>query len=152
MKTEIKKLEHGRFASFYGYGNQPEETAMTKMFKWCEKRNIDLSKGKHHVFGFNNPNPVEGLTEYGYEFWVSVDKDEKPEEDVRIIEFMGGIYATTICSGVEKIFKTWQELIAWCKDNNMKFGYHQPLEKIIESITDVQNIVIEIYLPVIFDE
>ena len=81
MKTEIKKLEHGRFASFYGYGNQPEEAAMTKMFKWCDKRNIDLSKGKHLVFGFNNPNPVEGVTEYGYEFWVSVDKDEKPEEE-----------------------------------------------------------------------
>ena len=63
MKTEIKKLEHGRFASFYGYGNQPEETAMTKMFKWCEKRNIDLSKGKHHVFGFNNLRHAKGNAE-----------------------------------------------------------------------------------------
>jgi len=35
MKPEIKKLEPGRFASFYGFGKQPEETAMTKLFIWC---------------------------------------------------------------------------------------------------------------------
>lgn len=152
MKVEIKKLGRSRFVSFYGYGNQPEETAMTKMFKWCENRKIDLAKGELNVFGFNNPNPVEGATDYGYEFWVSVDKNEKPEEDIRIIEFMGGTYATKVCSGAESIFKSWQELIAWCKENNMKFGYHQPLEKIIGNISDVQNIVVEIYLPVILDD
>lgn len=151
MKVEIKKLEPGRYASFYGFGNQPEETAMTKLFKWCEKKNINLSDGKYQVFGFNNPNPVEGLTEYGYELWISVDKNEKPESDFRIVEFMGGTYATTICKGAENIFRTWQELFEWCKENKIKFGYHQPLEKIIQNITDINNIVIELYLPVIVD-
>ncbi len=152
MKAKIKKLEPGRFASFYGFGSQPEEAAMTKMFNWCEKKNISFNDAKYHVFGFNNPNPMEGLTEYGYEFWISVDKNEKPEGDTRIIEFMGGTYATTICSGAENIFKNWKELFEWCKENKMKFGYHQPLEKIVESITDVQNIVVELYLPIIVDE
>ncbi len=151
MKVEIKKLEHGRFASFYGFGNQPEETAMTKMFKWCEKNNINPNDGRHQLYGFNNPNPVEGSAEYGYEFWLSADNNEKPDEDVRIIEFMGGTYAAATCNGAENIFKGWHELFGWCKENKMKFGYHQPLEKIVENILDVQNIVIELYLPVIVD-
>jgi effector-binding domain-containing protein len=89
--------------------------------------------------------------EYGYEFWIPVDKNEKPVDDVRIVEFMGGTYATTLCNGAESIFKNWQELFGWCKENKMEFGYHQPLEKMVENITDIQKIVVELYVPIIVD-
>ncbi len=122
MKVDIEKIEPGRFASFYGFGNRPEEEAMIKLVKWCDKRNIKLNNSENLIFGFNNPNPGFDSTEYGYEFWLKVSGNERPEEDVRIIEFNGGNYAVTECTGAENMLQTWQALFKWCVDNNYKLG------------------------------
>ena len=151
MEVGIKKIEPGRFASFYGFGKQPEEEAMNKLFKWCKKRNINIDENKNILFGFNNPNPVQGLSEYGYEFWLKVDEHERPEDDMRLIEYHGGNYAVAECTGALNMLQTWQALYKWCMDNKYRIGHHQPLERIVENISDISKIKIELCCPIVFN-
>ena len=149
MEVNIKKIEPGRFASFYGFGTQPEEEAIGKLLKWCQKRNISVDANKSMLLGFNNPNPSPESKEYGYEFWLKVDDNAKPEEEVRVIEYHGGSYAATECTGVMNIFNCWQALYKWCADNNYKIGYHQALEIIVENLFDIEKIKIELCCPIV---
>ncbi|MEJ2614701.1 MAG: GyrI-like domain-containing protein [Ignavibacteriaceae bacterium] len=149
MEVNIKKIEPGRFISFYGFGKQPEEEATNKLLKWCKERNISIDDNKNVIYGFNNPNPTKDSPEYGYEFWLEVGMDEKPEGDARLIEYHGGNYAVTECTGVENMFQTWQALYKWCKDNKYKIGHHQALERIIDNFSDINKIKFELCCPVI---
>ncbi|MBK7103782.1 MAG: GyrI-like domain-containing protein [Ignavibacteriae bacterium] len=151
MEVNIKKIEPNRFASFYGFGKQPEEEAMNKLLRWCQKRNINIDDRENIIYGFNNPNPTPEISEYGYEFWFKVNIDERPEEDVRIIEYHGGNYAIAECIGAENMFQTWQALYKWCVDNKYRIGHHQALERIIENISDINKIRIELCCPVILN-
>lgn len=149
MHVVMRKIAPGRFASFYGFGSQPEEDAMRQLFVWCQRRNISLEDKTNVPFGFNNPNPIPESAEYGYEFWLQVDNAARPEEDVRIIEYHGGDYAVTECLGLQDMLRTWQALYKWCLDNNYKIGHHQALERIVENLTDLQKIKIELCCPVV---
>jgi hypothetical protein len=53
MEISIRTIEPNRFASFYGYGKQPEVEAMNKLLKWCQKRNINIDDNKNIIYGFN---------------------------------------------------------------------------------------------------
>ena len=149
MQVNIRKIEPGRFASFYGFGKNPEEEAMNKMLMWCKKRNITIDDNKNILFGFNNPNPISESSEYGYEFWLKVDENARPESDVRLIEYHGGNYAVTECIGVQNMLTSWQALYKWCLDNKYKIGYHQSLERIVANIMDIDKIKIELCCPVV---
>jgi DNA gyrase inhibitor GyrI len=149
MEVNIKRIEQNRFASFYGFGKQPEEEAMNKLVNWCKKRNIAIDDNKNIIFGFNNPNPIPESPEYGYEFWLKVDKNERPEEDVRVVEYHGGNYAVTECVGAQNMLQSWQALYKWCVDNKYKIGHHQALERIVENISDINKIKIELCCPVV---
>lgn len=148
MDVLLKKLNPGRFASFYGFGKEPEQQALQEMNAWCQEQNIDLQNNQNLIYGFNNPNPNATSDEYGYEFWLLVDETKKPQNNVRIIEFNGGYYAVTECVGVQNLLQSWQSLYAWCIENKHKLGYHQALERIVGNITDINHIKIELCCPV----
>lgn len=118
------------------------------MLGWCKKRGFSIDDKNNLIFGFNNPNPVPGKPDYGYEFWFKVDENEKPEDDIRIVEFNGGNYAVAECTGPLNLPQSWRALYRWCSENNYKHGYHQPLERIRENITDIEKMKIELYCPV----
>jgi len=80
------------------------------MLNWCEKRNFIIGDDRNIIYGFNNPNPTSETSEYGYEFLLKVERDEKPEDDVRVIEYHGGSYAVTECTGAQGILQSWQAL------------------------------------------
>ena len=51
-----------------------------------------MDRGKHRLFGFNNPDPSAGSPNYGYEVWIVVDRDEMtPEDGVEIKAIPGGL-------------------------------------------------------------
>jgi len=56
LEVRVITLEPMRVASAYGFGEQPETQAWTKILAWASSQGYeDLSK--HRFFGFNNPNP-----------------------------------------------------------------------------------------------
>lgn len=151
MDVDIIQLEPMIAASFYAFGLEPEVEAMDKLMDWADSKHIMIDVEKHPVWGFNNPPPFEAQQPYGYECWLQVKPETRPEGDMRIILFMGGTYAMYRCEGIEHIREDWIALFDWCKKNNYILGTHQGLEQIIGR-NNLDSIEVNLYCPVVVTE
>jgi DNA gyrase inhibitor GyrI len=150
LDVRIVKLDPMRVASSYGFGSSPELIAFEKMHAFLKSKGLMEGYGtKHRHFGFNNPDPMPGSPNYGYEVWVTVDPEIEPEGEVRIIDFPGGLYAVTRIQGVEKIGETWKELARWREKSAYNQATHQWLENLLNPLeTDFGKFVFDLYLPI----
>jgi DNA gyrase inhibitor GyrI len=153
LNVQIINLEPMLAASVYAFGTNPEEKAWKKLAQWAEPKGFFDNINEHPIFGFNNPNPLSEGSKYGYELWMKVGPEIEPEEGVRIVEFNGGPYAVARCEALgepeKNIPSAWQSLADWCKKIELRFGYHQPLEKFIAGSDDPQNLVLDLYCPIV---
>ena len=94
LEVRIVKLEPMRVASFHAYSASPEGDAMGKLLAWAKPKGLLDPPGAHRIFGFNNPDPHPGSPNYGYEFWLAVGPDVKPEGELNLKDFPGGLYAS----------------------------------------------------------
>ena len=145
MKEEVIRivnLPEIKVAVFKGYGENPEDKASEKANKFIKENKL---VGFRH-FGFNNPDPQEGKSEYGYEIWVTVDKDY---EGVNSRIYKGGLYAS-ITTIMPDIGKTWGKLYNLVKeDDRYDFAYTEPKDdgvsdnQWLEECTDYEFFFIE---------
>jgi len=153
LEVRIVKLEPMRVASVYGFGKEPETEAVEKMNAYVERMGYFDNRGKHRIFGFNNPDPSPGSPNYGYEQWVIVGPEAEPEDGVRILGFDGGKYAVTRCEvlggNYDVIGATWKKLVAWREDSKYKCGHYQWLEEnvSVEGLAE-GDFVLDLYLPI----
>jgi DNA gyrase inhibitor GyrI len=96
-EIRIITLPPMRIASFYAFGKNPETSACAKMIEWAEAHSCWLEPPAVRVFGFNNPDPADGSPNYGYEFWLTIGPEVHQEEDFKIKQFAGGLYAVMNC-------------------------------------------------------
>ena len=150
-EVRIVELEPMRFASFYGFGKEPEGIAWTKMEAWAKPRGMWQKLDEHPVFGFNNPDPSPGSPNYGYEVWLRVGPEVEPEDEMRIVEFNGGLYAVMRCpvpkGNYEVIGRDWKELVAWRENSKYHCGYHQWMEKSVYNDDPAIEFILDLYLP-----
>ena len=157
MYVRIVRLEPMRVISALGFGPSPEDQAWKMLMAWAKQHEQLDDIGTHRFFGFNNPNPSPGSPNYGYEQWMTVDDTQQPEGELRIIEFMGGLYAVARCKGVEQIYQTWQQLAAWPEDSHYKYGSHLCLEECLtpqmfvsgETPSVYEEAQFDLYLPIV---
>ena len=157
--VRIVELKPMRVASVWGFGPSPEEQAWTKLEAWARPKGLFDDPEKHPIFGFNNPNPSAGSPNYGYEVWMMVGPEVEPEEDVRILDFAGGLYAVTRCTvpkgNYDVIGADWKKLATWREDSKYRCGSHQWLERSVfipnwgmpEEMPDIE-FVMDLYLPI----
>jgi DNA gyrase inhibitor GyrI len=127
----IVELEPMRVAATLGFGSQPEIEAWDKLMTWA--RAINLLDGTQRFFGFNNPNPMPGSPNYGYEQWVTVGPDVEPLADVEIKDFEGGAFAVLRCNGLATIGEDWGRLAAWVEASRYRIDHRQSLEELLNS-------------------
>lgn len=155
LEVRIVELEPMRVASFYAFGDVPETAAWEKLFTWLEKNKPEDLKDRR-IFGFNNPNPSSGSPNYGYEFWLTVEPEAEPDEEMRIVEFSGGLYAVTRCEvkgdPYETIPTTWKELVQWLVNSKYKHAKHQWLEEHLwpppDQSQNIEELVLDLYAPI----
>jgi AraC family transcriptional regulator len=152
-EIRIVNLPPMRMASFYAFGESPETKAYDKMIKWAEAHSCWLVPPAVRVFGFNNPDPSEGSPNYGYEFWLTIGPEVQQDEDIKIKQFSGGLYAVMNCdvSGDpgEFIPTAWSKLVNWCESSHYHFGNHQWLEEhLTRNKTNQTAFVLDLYLPI----
>ena len=138
LDVRIVQLEPLRVVCAHGFGESPEPLAFEKMFAYAQSTGLDLDDEEVRWFGFNNPNPSPGSPNYGYEQWITADRDMTAEGDVEIKEFSGGLYAVTRCNSVNWIMATWKSLGAWLKESSYKMGQHQWLEECLTKPSSVK--------------
>ena len=148
LDVRIVRLEPTRVASFYGFGQSPEFEALEKLITWAKPKGMLEDRQRHRIFGFNNPGPSHGSPNYGYEFWITVGPEVKPEVDFRIQEFLGGLYAVTRCQGVDEITETWHQLAKWLVDSSHKPANQQCLEEHLSPL-DIHPYTFDLYAPII---
>ena len=153
LEVRIVKLEPMRVASVWGFGNSPEEQAWEKLMTWAKPKGLLDDLEQHRIFGFNNPNPSSGSPNYGYEFWITVGPDVEPEGELRIQEFLGGLYAVTRCEvrgeAHNTIPETWKRLIKWLVDSQYKQASHQWLEEHLGPVdTSLDELLLDLYAPI----
>ena len=147
----ILHLDAIRVASAYGFGTSPEEIAWAKLVTWATPRGLLDDLKAHPIFGLNNPYPSAPNEPYGYEFWIKVGPDAEPDGDIRIGEFLGGIYAVARCQVQgcpERIAQGWHELVAWCQENNHPLATHHAVEQFLTSPGDVNSLVLDLCCPI----
>jgi len=151
--VQIIKLEPMRFASFYGFGKEPETIAWNKLEAWAKPREMWQKFEKHPVFGFNNPDPSPVSPNYGYELWIRVGPEVEADENMRITEFYGGLYAVMRCpvpkGDYEVIGKNWKKLVAWRENSRYHHGAHQWMEKSVENDDPEIEFILDLYLPIV---
>lgn len=129
--VKIIELPAFHYINFNGFGKSPELEAIEKLRNWLDQNQTTI--GKCRFFGFNNPDPMPGSENYGYEIWAEIPSGkEKLFPDVKF--FPGGLYAMLHCSGLlEEADKfipgSWQKLTAWLESSPYRLGQHQWLEE-----------------------
>ena len=89
---------------FKATSNTPEDDCWKKVNSFVKKYNLE---GFKH-YGFNNPAPEIDNPIYGYEMWISVEKNIiDPTIKIRI--FNGGLYAS-LTSFMLEIGESWGKL------------------------------------------
>jgi DNA gyrase inhibitor GyrI len=141
-----------RVASFRAVSETPEHDAGQKMRAWAEPRGLLEDVQEHPVFGFNNPDPTPDSDEYGYEFWIRIEPDMEPEDEISVKEFDGGLYAVTTCEvrgdPWNTIPEVWRELGEWTKTIGYGKGSHQWLEKAHVPTASDDDLVLDLYFPI----
>ncbi len=133
MASDIRivDLEPMRVAAALGFGPQPEIEAWDKLMTWARATNhLD---GTQRYFGFNNPNPMPGSPNYGYEQWMTVDPGVEPLPDIEIKDFEGGRYAVMRCNGLATIQEDWGRLAAWLESSRYRADDRPCLEELLSS-------------------
>ena len=148
IEIKIVELPSMRMISAYGFGAEPEGIAWEKIMAFAENNNINLADDSITTYGFNNPNPSKGSPNYGYEIWLPVAEDVKPEGDLRIVDFTGGLYAITNFKGLENIGEVWHEMVRWREGSKYKPAYHQCLEELLTYYVPPEEYVFNLYLPI----
>jgi DNA gyrase inhibitor GyrI len=158
FEVRIVKLEPIHVASLHGFGKEPENQAWEKLVAWAKPKGYLDDLKTHRIFGFNNPNPSPGSPNYGYEFWMVVDQDEKAEGEAAIKDFPGGLYAVSRCEIKDDPGKdipaAWQKLVRWRENSKYQQGRHQWLEEHVEPTeeggleTPGGKFTLDLYLPI----
>ena len=149
IEVRIVTLEPMRVASAYGFGEQPEEQAWSKLLTWAKSQGYeDLSQ--HRFFGFNNPNPSPGSPNYGYEQWMTVGPEAEGDDEIEIKEFQGGFYAVTRSEGLQNISENWQRLVIWREDTKYREAHHQWLEECFTPLAErLEDFVFDLCAPIV---
>ena len=131
QEVRIVELEPIRVAAALGFGPEPETEAWDKLMTWARATNhLD---GTQRYFGFNNPNPMPGSPNYGYEQWMTVGPDVQPLADVEIKSFEGGLFGVLRCESLATIEEDWGRLAAWLDASPCRTDERQCLEELLSS-------------------
>jgi len=134
ISVRIVRLEPQRVAMSYGFGTGPEGIAWEKMLAFVRAKGLDKDQQAHRYFGFNNPSPAPGSPNYGYEQWITVGPEVEGDDEIKIKDFGGGLYAVTHCK-LEHITDVWMQLVDWREKSRFRQANHQWLEEIITDPT-----------------
>ncbi|MBU7012639.1 MAG: effector binding domain-containing protein [Theionarchaea archaeon] len=156
--VSIVKLEPMRVASARAISETPEHSAWEKMRAWAEPKGLLQDIEKHPVFGFNNPNPSPGQKEYGYEFWIRVGPDVKPQGEIEIKDVEGGLFAVTTCNLKEELeseyfkktgcFESWKKMVDWVESSKYTPSNRQWLEKAHDPTASDDELILDLYCPI----
>jgi AraC family transcriptional regulator len=154
LDVQIKTLPPMRVATFAAYSPNPEIDARQELVAWAKSHGYWQEPPAVRIFGFDNPMPSEGSPNYGYEYWLTVGSEIQANDQIKIKDFSGGLYAVLRCdvtraNPYDVIPATWQKLVKWLETSHYKHGIQQWLEEeLTRNEENGQNFILDLYLPI----
>ncbi len=149
LAVRIERLPPMRVAWVRSVGATPEQDAWQLLSAWAAPAGFLADPVGHPVFGFNNPAAAAGVSEYGYEFWLGIDRDTVPPDPIGVKEFEGGLYAVTSCEVGPGMPERWKALLRWA--HTSRHGWRRDtheLEHLINPVSSPETMTVELCLPV----
>ena len=148
VDVRIERLGPMRVAWTRAVGRSPEQEAWNLLSAWARPAGLLDDPVAHPVFGFNNPPPVSGVAEYGYEFWVAIGSETHPPAGIGLKEFEGGLYAVTSCRLGPHMPQSWKALLRWVHTSQYTWRRAaQELERVVKPLAPPQETVVDLCLP-----
>lgn len=141
----IIDLPPEQVVSAYGYGEGPEDISGRVLRGFIRQMGWDDAElRRHRIYGFNNPDPAEGSTQYGYEQWITVDDGfvlpDQPGEDISLKTLLGGLYAALRSEGIPNPVK-WGKVVQWINGSEYQYdASRQWLEELIVDSTSLNSL------------
>ncbi|MDH5403515.1 MAG: effector binding domain-containing protein [Candidatus Heimdallarchaeota archaeon] len=152
FSVRIVELQKFEYVSFIAIGNHPEIEAFKKMTDWIKTQGYLDDMAQHPIYGFNNPDPKKGNSEYGYEVWIQVNSCDVKDEEVEIKIFPGGKYAVTTTKlfplNNDNVIPAWPRLVKWVESSEYECATHQWLEKALTPFAEEKDAYLDLYLPI----
>ncbi len=155
LDVRITSLPPMRIAYFNAYSEYPEIEARQQLLEWAKSHDHWQPAPAVRIFGFDNPTASEGSPNRGYEFWITVRAEISSDDQVKIKEFNGGLYAVLRCDVTKAdpfdvIPASWQKLVRWLESSHYQHGNHQWLEEELTRYEETgQNFILDLYLPIV---
>ncbi|WP_432667450.1 effector binding domain-containing protein [Wukongibacter baidiensis] len=146
--VRIIELKPMTVAWYRAISTSPEKDAWDVMLKWIKEQEL-WNIATTRYFGFNNPNPTQGSSEYGYEVWVTIPSGTVGSEEIKVKEFSGGLYAVT-SAFLYDIGERWEKLSSWVEKSDFQWAKHQWLEESIapSRVWHKENTQLDLYHPI----
>ncbi len=148
LDVRIEKMEPMRVASVRVISENPEQDAWEKLKLWAEANEYLGNTEEHPVFGFNNPNPSQDQTDYGYEFWMRVPPNTESEGEIEMKDFPGGFYAVITHDGLPNP-EVWMSLWNWVQSSSHEYRKTNELEKPHDPLASLDKMTFDLYLPIV---
>ncbi|MCL2158141.1 MAG: effector binding domain-containing protein [Oscillospiraceae bacterium] len=118
LKTEpdrIVRLSKMTMACYRAESESPETDCWKVIADFIEKNSLHERHGFRH-FGFNDPNPSDESSTYGYEMWIAIPEGVEVTAPLHKMEFDGGLYANATTTLSEIGEQSWK-LYDWANNN-----------------------------------
>jgi hypothetical protein len=103
-------------ASVHCIGNGAEIESGNILNKFVQENNLEKIKPDLRHFGFNNPNGnLPGMSDHGYERWVSMPENMAVKQPFTKKSFPGGLYAAYMIP--MGLFEEWELIWNWAAKN-----------------------------------
>ncbi len=118
IEVRLERLRTMRTAHVQVLSDVSEEDAGKKIMEWAERKGL-FRKGVR-LFG-RNTYPTDNPEPHGYEFFLTIGPDVKPEGEIDIQEIPSGLYAVLRFMDLDKIGDAWRKLWGWIEESKHEF-------------------------------
>ena len=116
MEVRLERLEAMCALYTYAFSDTPEEDAEKKMMELAKSKGLMGKNVGTRLFG-RNTYPTDKPEPHGYELYLTVPSDIKPEGDLKTREIPGGLYAVLRFKNLYKIGEAWEKLWKWIEES-----------------------------------
>jgi DNA gyrase inhibitor GyrI len=119
-KIEIETIDTLKTVYAHALTDTPEEDAWKKIRSWAEPKGLLTREKGTRVFG-RNTYPTDNPEPHGYELYITVNEQPKPETEIMVGEIPGGIYAILKSTNLKGMASAWPSLWKWVEESEYEF-------------------------------
>ena len=145
-EVNIIKMPARRMALVNSLSNSPEHESYQKLMTWAKEKGLVGSQSHFRWFGRDNPPPVKGKTEYGYDAMITIPENVIPEGDIRLFR-IPECNCAVVRTELKNITVMWNYLYNWVKNSRYEIADHG-LEELLNPFAHVDDLLFDLWLPI----